>query len=126
MEWIGLDRTQNRTKFDGDVIVSYENHGDETRVQFKFRKNSSYKITSGEHIVIAKDEDRIYFKESDTKGFKLGNYANNVRVIKVKFKKLPLKEDCLGEYNLELDSKLGLHYICLNRKLEKQLFWETK
>lgn len=126
MEWISLDKTQNRTQFDGEVIVSYENHGEEKRVQFKFRKNSSFKITTGCHIVVARDGNKVYFKESNERGFKLGEYSNNTRVIKIKLRKFHIEEKYLGEYNLEFDSSLRLHYICLDRKLEKTLNWESK
>ena len=119
MEWIGLDKAYNRTQFDGEVIMSYENHGKDTRIQFKFRKNSSYKITHGDYIVIAKDGNKIYFKESDNRGFKLGDYAKNARNIKVKMDKLAIREDDLGEYNLEFDTEYHLHYICFDRKLAK-------
>lgn len=126
MEWIGLDKSQNRTQFDGEVILSYIDHGKDKRVQFKFRKNSSYKITSGDNVVIARDGNRIYFKESDRKGFKLGNYSQNTRAFKVKEERFAVREEDLGEYNLEFDSELHLHYICFARKLTKELRFEGR
>ena len=126
MEWIGLDKSQNRTQFDGEVILGYIDHGKDKRVQFKFRKNSSYKITNGDYVVIAKDGNRIYFKESDKKGFKLGSYCQNARAFKVKEERFPLREEDLGEYNLEFDTELHLHYICLSRKLTKELKFEGR
>ena len=93
-----------------------------------FRKNSIYKIISNEeYVVIAKDGNKIYFKEANRiRGFKLGNWTPNVKCFKVMLSKFPLREEDLGEYNLEFDTNLGLHYICLNRKLEKQLNWEGR
>lgn len=127
MEWIGVDKTQNRTQFDGEVILGYENHGKDTRVQFKFRKNSSFKITTSEHIYIARDTNKIYFKEGDEKGFKLGNYGQNTKIIKVRLDKFFIPKEELGEYDLEFDTKLGLHYICLVRKKEApSLNWEGR
>ncbi len=126
MEWLGVEKSQNRTQFDGEVVINYENHGTEKRVQFKFRKNSSYKITDGDMILIAKDGNKVYFKGTDNKGFKLCDYAQNVRIIKVRLDRFPIREEDLGEYILEFDSALHLHYICFARKLEKSFNWEGK
>lgn len=125
MEWLENDKAQNRTQFDGEVIISVE-RGE--RLLFKFRKNSVYKIISNEeYVVIAKDGNKIYFREATpNRGFKLGNWTPNVKCFKVLLSKFPLREEDLGEYNLEFDTNLGLHYICLNRKLEKQLNWEGR
>lgn len=125
MEWIENDKAQNRTQFDGEVVISLEKG---ERLLFKFRKNSIYKIISNEeYVVIAKDGNKIYFREANRmRGFKLGNWTPNVKCFKVMLGKFPLREEDLGEYNLEFDTNLGLHYICLNRKLEKQLNWEGR
>ena len=128
MEWLQKDKSHNISEFDGEVIIQFEMHVGKTRIQFKFRKNSIHKIaTDCEYIVIAKDGDRIYFKESNVKyGFKVSNYGQNTKVFKVKYDRFHIDEDKLGEYNLEFDTNLGLHYISLNRKLEKTLNWEGK
>ena len=129
MEWLGVDKSQNRTKFDGEVVVSYENHGKNTRVVFKFRKNSIHKIAVDcKHVVIAKEGDCVYFKEADSKhGFTVGNYAVDTTVFKVRYDRFPVPEENLGEYELEFDSKTGLQYICFRRKLEApSLRWEGK
>jgi len=128
MEWLEKTHTQNRTQFDCDVVVTLEKRANATMLLFKFRKNSIYKIVSNEdYIVLAEDGANIYFKEADAKrGFKIGEWSASVKVVKINLDRLPLTENQLGEYNIEFDSKLGLHYICLNRKLEKSLFWETK
>lgn len=128
MEWLEKSHSQNRTQFDCDVVVGVEGRRDTKLLVFRFRKNSIYKIVSNEeYIILARDGNNIYFKESDAKrGFKVGNWSPSVKAVKINFNKISLTDDQLGEYNIEFDSKLGLHYICLNRKLEKQLFWETK
>ena len=128
MEWLTKDYTQQRTQFDCDVVLGLERRKDSEMLLIKFRKNSIYKIVSNEeYIVLAKDGVNIYFKDSDAKhGFKIGEWSPSIKAIKIKHSKLPLTEDELGEYNLEFDSKLGLHYICLKRKLEKALPWEGR
>ena len=127
MEWLENSKGQRRSEFDGEVILSFEKNG---RIQFKFRKNSIYKIISNEeYIVVANDGNKIYFKESNSKqGFRLSKWTSNSKIFKVLRPRFPLNEDdWAGEYNLEYDSKLGLHYICLNRKLEKgSLNWEGR
>lgn len=125
MEWLTKGGSQNRTQFDGEVILSVER---EKYFLFRFRKNSNFKITDKDYIVIAKDGNRIYFKEADaSQGFKLGNWTNRVRSFKVAIDKLRLDKSAVGEYNLEFDTNLHLHYICLVRKLEApSLNWEGK
>ena len=39
MKWLENSKSQNRTQFDGEVVVQYESHADNKRVVFKFRKN---------------------------------------------------------------------------------------
>ncbi len=126
MEWLEKDYSQQRTQFDCDVVVTIERRKEATMLLFKFRKNSIYKIVSNEEfLTLAKDGVNIYFKASDAKrGFKIGSWSEHVKSIKLKYSKLPLTDEELGEYNLEYDSRLGLHYICLKRKLEKSLKWE--
>ena len=131
MEWFGKEKTMNRTEFDGEVVLHYERRtqSDEKKMLlFKFRKNSIHKIAPDcQYIVVARDDNKIYFKESDKlRGFKLGDYCMNTKAFKIDMRKFPLREDDFGEYNLEFDTKLGLHYICLARKLEKTLTWEGK
>ena len=127
MEWLGKTYSQNRTEFDGEVIVHLELNQKGNRVQFKFRKNSSYKITDGNYVMVARDGDRVYFKEGDaSRGFKLGDYGVDTKIFKVKQERFPVSESEMGEYNLEFDSRFGLHYICFKRKLEKSLTWEGK
>ena len=130
MEWLEKDKSQNRTEFDGEVVLNTERrtNSDKRMLLFKFRKNSIHKIAVDcQYVVIAKDGNKIYFKESDKKrGFKIGNYCMNTKSFKVDLRKFPIDDEYFGEYNLEFDTKLGLHYICLNRKLEKQLIWEGK
>lgn len=129
MEWLEKTYSQNRTQFDSEVILSFEKRGKYENVLFRFRKNSVYKIISNEeYIVVAKEGNNIYFKESDIKrGFKVGNWTERVKSFKVQADKLRLREEDAGEYNLEFDTKLGLHYICLARRLEKpSLCWEGK
>lgn len=128
MDWLEKSHGGCRTKFDSEVIISVENRRDTKMLLFRFRKNSIYKIISStDYIVLAKDNNKIYFKESsDTKGFKVGDYSQFIKSFKIQFDRLPLREEDLGEYNLEYDTNLHLHYICLNRKLEKQLDWEVK
>lgn len=128
LNWLEKDYSQQRTQFDCDVVISLERRKGLPMLLFRFRKNSIYKIISNEEfIVIAKDGPNIYFKESDSKkGFKVGNYSPSIKSIKIKHSRFPLKEEDLGEYNIEFDTKLGLHYICLRRKLEKQLNWEGR
>ena len=128
MEWLENGKSQHRSEFDGDLIINFEKHADVTRVQFRFRKNSIYKIISNnEYVVVARDGNNIYFKESNaTRGFKVSRWTDNVKIFKVSCEKLKLTEDNIGEYNIEFDSNLGLHYICLGRKLEKTLYWEGK
>lgn len=128
MEWLEKTRSQNRTEFDDDIILSYERRANQNMIAFRFRKNSVYKVISNEeYIVIAKDGSNIYFKGSDAKhGFKICNWSPSTKVFKIKADRLQLTDENLGEYNLEFDSKLGLCYINLHRKLEKSLFWEGK
>lgn len=130
MEWFGKEKSQNRTEFDGEVVLHTERRSktDKNMLLFKFRKNSIHKIAVDcEYVVIARDGNRIYFKESDkTRGFKVGDYCMNTKSFKVDMTRFPIPEKYLGEYNLEFDSKLGLHFICLDRKLEKTLNWEGK
>lgn len=125
MDWLENNRSQNRTLFDGEVILQKMKDG---RIQFKFRKNSYHKIISNEeYLILAKDNDKIYFKESDAqRGFHLLDWGINTKYFQLKPEKLPLVTDNFGEYNLEFDTKLGLHYISLNRKLEKTLSWEGR
>ena len=125
MDWLENTRGQYKTEFDGEVIVQRMK---DKRIQFKFRKNSFHKIISGEEfLILAKDNDKIYFKESNRqKGFHLLDWGINTKYFQLKPEKLPLRDDDFGEYNLEFDTKLGLHYICLNRKLEKTLSWEGR
>lgn len=128
MEWLEKDHAQNRTQFDGEVVLTVDKHLKSPLLQFKFRKNSFYKIVdNSDSMVIARDGNRIYFKESDSsRGFKLCKWSVGSKIIKVRLDRFPIDSDKLGEYNLEFDTKLGLHYICLNRKLEKTLSWESK
>ena len=128
MEWLERDKSQNRTEFDGEVILQLEDYKGKKRVQFKFRKNSANKILGNDdYVVVARDGDCIYFKESDKKkGFKLSAYGVGTRIFKVLQERFPLSEKQMGEYNLEFDSRFGLHYISLRRKLEKTLSWEGK
>ena len=128
MEWLEKSYSQNRSKFDSEVILSLENRTNNKMLLFKFRKNSIYKIISNkEYVVIARDGNNIYFKESDeARGFKVGSWSPSIKAFKIKAERFPLEEDNLGEYNLEYDTKLGLHYICLARKLEKTLNWEVR
>lgn len=128
MEWLGKSHSQNRTQFDGEVVLSVDKHLNAPLLQFKFRKNSYYKIINNcEAMVIAKDGNNIYFKEAEpNKGFKLCKWGVSSKIFKVRLDRFPVDVDKLGEYNLEFDSKLGLHYICLSRKLEKALSWEGK
>ena len=128
MEWLEKSHSQNRTQFDSEVIISLENRADNKMLLFRFRKNSVYKIISKEKfIVVAKDGDNIYFKESDAAhGFKVSDWSPSIKSFKIKADRLPLTNENLGEYNLEFDTKLGLHYISLYRKLEKTLSWEGK
>lgn len=128
MEWLEKEHSQNRTQFDSELVITLEKREEGDMLVFKFRKNSVYKIISNEeYVVVAKDGNNIYFKESNSKhGFKIGNYTPSIKSFKIRADKLNLKEENLGEYNLEFDSKLGLHYICLYRKLEKSLSWENK
>lgn len=125
MEWLENTRTQSRTEFDGEVVIQLMKNN---KYQFKFRKNSFHKIApDGEYFVIAKDENKIYFKESEKgKGFHLLEWSTGAKYFQIKAERLQLRQEDLGEYNLEFDSKLGLHYICFARKLEKTLKWETK
>ena len=122
MEWIENGRHQYRTKFDGEVVIKAER---DNKVLFKFRKNSFYKILEdNEYIVVAREGEKIYFKGSDSKrGFKLGKYGENTRTFKIKRDALKLTDDLLGEYNLDYNSELGLCYINLYKKLEKELSW---
>lgn len=129
MEWLEKTHSKNRTQFDSEVILSFEKREKYDYVLFRFRKNSIYKIISNEsYVVVARDGNNIYFKESDNKhGFKVGNWTERVKAFKVVAERLNLKDEDAGEYNLEFDTKLGLHYICLYRKLEKpSLNWESK
>ena len=128
MEWLENNKSQNRSEFDCEVILQIENHAVNKRLLFKFRKNSIHKIAVDcQYVVIAKDGDKIYFKESSSKrGFKVSDYAMNTKTFKINLDKIEVDPAWLGEYNLEFDSKLGLHFICLSRKLEKTLNWEGK
>lgn len=129
INWIENDRCHNRSLFDSDVIISVVNKkANEKKVVIKFRKSSFYKIVSNEmYMVVARDGAKIYFKESDCKrGFKLCDWTESVKYLKIDVNKLRLSKEDEGEYNLEYDSSLGLHYICLVRKLEKSLNWESK
>lgn len=130
MEWFGKEKSQNRTEFDSEVVLHTEKRSknNKSMLLFKFRKNSIHKIAVDcQYIVIAKDDNKIYFKESDkNRGFKINDYCMNTKSFKVDLSKFTIPEECFGEYNLEFDSKLGLHYICLSRKLEKTLNWEGK
>lgn len=125
MEWLEASRGANRTQFDGEVILAFEK---EKYVLFKFRKNSNYKITDKEYLVVAKDGNRIYFKEAEeNRGFKLSSWTNRVKCFKIAADRLQLTKNDVGEYNLEYDVNLHLHYICLVRKLEKPgLNWENR
>ena len=128
MEWIGKEHSCGRTQFDSELVISLEKRDSGSMFVFKFRKNSIFKILSNNHyIMIGKDGDNLYFKETESRlGFRVGNYTDNIKAFKVRAEKLNLKEENLGEYNLEFDSKLMLQYINFNRKLEKQISWETK
>ncbi len=127
MEWLENNRGQHRSELDGEVIVSLEKKPTK-RIRFLFRKSSFYKIISEqEFVIVAKDGNRIYFKESKKgSGFALSRWTPTSRVFKISCNQLHLREEDFGEYNLEYDSELHLHYICLLRKLEKTLKWEGK
>ncbi len=128
MEWLEREKSQNRSEFDGDVILQFEQVKDIVRLQFKFRKNSAYKIVSKEeYIIVARDKNKIYFKEATSKnGYHLSNAGLNTKIFKVLLTRFPVRKEDLGEYNIEFDSDLGLHYICLDRKLEKTLVWNGR
>lgn len=129
MYWLGKTYSQNRTQFDSEVVLTLEKRDKYNYALFKFRKNSIYKIISNEEfILVAREGNNIYFKETNEKcGFKIGNWTNRVKSFKIVSDRLNLKQEDIGEYNLEFDSKLGLHYICLLRKLEKpSLNWESR
>ena len=81
MEWLEASRGANRTQFNGEVILAIER---DKYVLFKFRKNSNYKITDKEYLVLAKDGNRIYFKEAEQNhGFKLCKWTSRVRYFKI-------------------------------------------
>lgn len=127
MEWIQKERTYNKSKFDGEVIVSLIKRGKAINTCFKFRKNSFHKIVKegGECIVLARDGSRIYFREEPSNlGFKLRTCGENSRFVYIP-KKL-VSETEVGEYNLKFDRDAMLCYIDIDCKLEKELTWFGK
>lgn len=131
MEWIENTKSKTHTEFDSEVIVYQilkKKEKNFYKVVFKFLKNSAYKIVpDGEYIVLAKDGSRIYFKQCKSQhGFKLMSSGATVKYFEVKTSVLNLDESVFGEYNLEYDSSLGLHYIDFNRKFSQELSWKGK
>ena len=129
MEWLENTKTHNCTKYDGEVVISKFKQLNTIKVKFKFRKNCAWKIiATNEFMIVARDGNRIYFKESDSKkGFKLTSEGLNAKAFKLLAKRIDIRDEDYGEYNLEFDTNLHLHYIHLERKLDKQsLNWEEK
>ena len=129
MEWVQKTNAYNKAMFDSEIMISkIETKGNNARVFFKFMKNSIYKIVkTQDFITLARDKSRIYFKETDPcYGFKIADYGYKTKCFKVREDLFPIKNDELGEYNLEYDTQLGLHYIDINRKLKKELDWKGR
>lgn len=127
IEWIEKERRYNRTNFDGEVIISHVKRGhNKYATCIKFRKNSFFKIAKDEEsIVLARDNAKIYFKEAGARnGFKLRDFGDQAKMVIIP-KQIVSNSEC-GEYNLEFDSDLMLHYINLYKKLEKELNWEER
>lgn len=129
MDWIQKDKTYSKSEFDSEVMITRQQYKKGCdRFFFKFMKNSIYKIMKNyQYITLAKQGRRIYFKEINSKfGFKVSDYGDSSKCFKVVEKLLSLSNEDLGEYNLEYDSELGLHYIDFNRKLKKELDWKGR
>lgn len=130
MEWLEKSNSHSVSQFDGDVIVNITKYpGKSKKVSFSFRKNCFQKIIGNEeYVVLAKDGVKIYFKESNkSQGFKLSKSGAFSRSFSILYSKMPLHNDNIGEYRLEYEPQTGLHYICLNRKLEhSDISWETR
>lgn len=80
-------------------------------VNITFRNLCCEKITSTGRLIVAPIKNRIYIKEADERGYKL---TVNRRTQTSRFISMPLFDKCtafIGDYDLQYDEFLGLHYI---------------
>ena len=116
MKWSTIQYA--RTNRSGiDIVLSSEHPGiGPGRVRFAFKNNAHLKITKNEHVVLANEGTRIYFKEGDpTEGFKVTSFNKtktncSIRicdeVVKAIGTRIPF-----GDYRLQYDTVLKLYYI---------------
>ena len=112
MEWFTKSRQKN-TNQDCDISVSINKDG-KTCITFK---NSSYlKITTTGHLIVGKENNKLYFGGSDRyEGFKLTTFNQAKTTCHVKITGLDF---VIGDYNLEFDKDQALYYIDSDRRLK--------
>ena len=80
-------------------------------VSITFRNSCYKKVTNTGRLIIAPIENRIYIKEADERGYKL---TVNRKTETSRYISIPLFDKCttfIGDYDLQYDAFLGLHYI---------------
>ena len=128
MKWVEKNHCCTKNVFDSELIITKSSTGTKNhtmKVVFRFMKNSFWKICREQmYILVAKEGTRYYFKESTpNRGWKLSGYSDTSKLFRVDEELLPFDDKDLGEYNLEYDSEVGLHFIDTKRRLVKNVDW---
>lgn len=106
IEWLE-NRVQNRSA-EKEIRVSIGKNGGKSVTRIVFYNHSHNKITKRHTVAVGIANKRIYFKESNNKGFALSKYSTNGAVCL----NLPgERNDLVGEYNLNFDADGQLWYI---------------
>lgn len=128
MEW--LEKKQYKCSKDskGEVFISLITKNSHPSVAIRFAKNSWLKITKNDHVIIGVENGRLYFNQGeDYQGWKLSTSGKSTKIFKVYQEVLPIGPVETGEYNLEFDSRVGLYYIDVRNKLNKEtIIWKGK
>lgn len=111
-----VKKSSNRTQSGADVSLTCVKGHEGMATHITFRNNIFLRISKTDHFVFAVDGNRIYFNEaSKREGYKAYNKKNlNNRYVKVSTN-LP---EFIGDYKLEWDSKEGLNYIDISKRIQ--------
>lgn len=123
LNWIKKTKIRVATKGYADVTinVSHDNGKNKDVTCITFRNNSHLKITKNEHIVIAIDGTRLYFKQDNPEdGYKLSCFSKERSTchVKIDSKFVPVTKGVeTGSYYLQWDKYLGCHFIDVRNKV---------